>query len=119
MIRIATLIISLLILQGCMSGGYRTAADRERNQQMGCALMALSGNPSMTNNFAGCGASNSNRPTNTSSNTGSGAGGLWKSNRPVLYSYPIKWTQLCPIQYGGKTSLGHKNINGQKVCQYG
>lgn len=116
--RISILLISILVLQGCMSGGSRTTADRQRDQQMGCALMALSGNPSMASNFAHCGVSNQ-RATNTSYNSGSGAGGLLNSNRPVIYSYPIQWNQLCPIRYGGKPSLGHKNINGQKVCQYG
>lgn len=116
MIRIATLIISLLILQGCMSGMPETAAEREQRQRMGCALMSLSGNPNPYNSL--CGGSNTNRINNTSSNTGSNVG-LLKNSRPAIYSYPIQWNQLCPLSYGGKPSLGHKNINGQKVCQYG
>ena len=59
--RISTILILLSLLQGCMSSTPRTAAEIQRSQQMGCALMALSGNPSMASNYPGCGVS---KPTN-------------------------------------------------------
>jgi len=44
---------------------------------------------------------------------------LARSNNPVMYSYVIPWDMLCKARYNGKFKLGHKKINGQKVCQYG
>lgn len=99
-----------------MSGTPETAEEREQRQRMGCALMALSGNPNPYNTL--CGGSNTNTISNTSSSTGANTG-LLNSTRRAIYTYPIKWNELCPLSYGGKQLMGHKNINGQKVCEFG
>lgn len=37
---------------------------------------------------------------------------------PVI-TYPIAWDQICPLRYGKYYLIGHVNVSGKKVCQFG
>ena len=34
-------------------------------------------------------------------------------------SFPILWNELCPQRHQGLNLIGHRNVKGKKVCQYG
>ena len=41
------------------------------------------------------------------------------ARRAPQITYPIAWHQNCSLRYGQLYLIGHVNVNGKKVCQYG
>ena len=39
--------------------------------------------------------------------------------RSPVIAYPVAWNQNCSQTYGRYYLIGHVNVSGQKVCQYG